>query len=265
MGRILLVFRLAARDLRRGPVEAALLLVAIAAATATLPLGLVLHGMTNDRYERTREATAGPDVVASVGPNFFREADPASMTPLIDAPEVIAHSGPYPLVGGGLAADGAAVSRRNPREDVIGGAAGQRAAGRHTAEASVDRPRLTQGSWVRDGGVVIESGFADALGIGVGDRVTLRTRLCGAQKTTDEPECPVATDRSFRVVGVAVTAAARPYPDVCFAPFRPWFAAAMEHLLMAGPPDEPADGDERILEDAVEPGLVWLTKADVRS
>jgi len=265
MGRILLVFRLVARDLRRRPVEAALLLVAITAATATLTLGLVLHGMTNDPYERTREATAGPDVVASVGPNFFREADPASMTPLIDAPEVIAHSGPYPLVGGELAADGVAGSRRTPRGDVIGGAAGVWAVGRDPAEASVDRPKLTQGSWVRDGGVVIESGFADALGIGVGDRVTLRTRLCGAQTTTDEPECPVATDRSFRVVGVAVTAAARPYPNVCFAPFCPWFAEAMEDLLMASPPDEPADGDERILEDTVEPGLVWLTKADVRS
>src|SRR5262245_40567781 len=265
MGRILLVFRLAARDLRRRPVEAALLLVAITAATATLTLGLVLHGMTNDPYQRTREATAGPDVVASVGPNFFRKADLASLTALIDAPGVVDHSGPYPLVGGELEADGVAGSRRTPRGDVIGGAAGVWAVGRDPAEASVDRPKLTQGSWVRDGGVVIESGFADALGIGVGDRVTLRTRLCGAQTTTDEPECPVATDRSFRVVGVAVTAAARPYPNVCFAPFCPWFAEAMEDLLMASPPDEPADGDERILEDAVEPGLVWLTKADVRS
>ena len=66
MGRILLVCRLAARDLRRRPAEAALLLLAIIAATTTLTLGLVLHGVTDEPYESTREATAGPDVVASV-------------------------------------------------------------------------------------------------------------------------------------------------------------------------------------------------------
>ena len=46
MGRVLLVGRLAARDLRRRPAEAALLLLAIIAATTTLTLGLVLHGVT---------------------------------------------------------------------------------------------------------------------------------------------------------------------------------------------------------------------------
>ena len=66
MGRVLLVGRLAARDLRRRPAEAALLVLAIMAATTTLTLGLVLRGVTNDPYESTREATAGPDVVASV-------------------------------------------------------------------------------------------------------------------------------------------------------------------------------------------------------
>ena len=65
MGRVLLVFRLAARDLLRRPAEAALLLIAITAATTTLTLGLVLHGVTSKPYQTTREATAGPDVVAS--------------------------------------------------------------------------------------------------------------------------------------------------------------------------------------------------------
>ena len=66
MGRVLLVCRLAARDLRRRPAEAALLLLAITAATTTLTLGLVLRGVTDKPYQSTREATAGPDVVASV-------------------------------------------------------------------------------------------------------------------------------------------------------------------------------------------------------
>ena len=53
------------------------------------------------------------------------------------------------------------------------------------AQATVDQPKLTQGSWVEDGGVVVEAAFADALGVGAGDQVTLN-------------------GRSFKVVGVAV-------------------------------------------------------------
>ena len=67
MGRILLVGRLAVRDLRRRRIEAALLLLAIMAATTTLTLGLVLRDAASDPYQSTREATNGPDVVASVG------------------------------------------------------------------------------------------------------------------------------------------------------------------------------------------------------
>ena len=46
--------------------EAALLLLAITAATTTLTLGLVLHGVTSQPYQQTRAATDGPDVVAQL-------------------------------------------------------------------------------------------------------------------------------------------------------------------------------------------------------
>ena len=138
MGRILLIGRLTARDLRRRPVEAALLLVAITAATATLTLGLVLHGMTNDPYQRTRNATTGPDVVSSVGPDVSSKADLAGLTALTNAPGVVDHSGPYPVIGGELEADGVTGSRRTPRGDVVGGAAGVWAVG-----ATPRRPRST--------------------------------------------------------------------------------------------------------------------------
>ena len=62
MGRVLLVFRLAARNVRRRPAEAALLVLAIMAATTILTLGLALHGVTDNPYQRTQEATAGADV-----------------------------------------------------------------------------------------------------------------------------------------------------------------------------------------------------------
>ena len=72
MGRVVLVGRLAARDLRRRPGEAALLLLAILAATTVLTLGLLLRGVISKPYEATRTATAGPDVVAAGAPEALK-------------------------------------------------------------------------------------------------------------------------------------------------------------------------------------------------
>jgi ABC-type lipoprotein release transport system permease subunit len=204
MGRLLLVSRLAARDLRRRPAEAALLLLAIMAATTTLTLGLVLQGVTEKPYQSTRAATAGPDVLASVSqpPGGGGPVDLAGLEALAHAPGVVGHSGPYPVTWTTLGAHGdtSAVQVR----------------GRDSAPAPIDQPKLTEGSWVGDGGVVVEAALADALGIGAGDRITL-------------------SGRSFHVAGVAVTAAAAPYPEVsCLAHCEPG-------------------------------GLVWATRADARS
>src|SRR5437016_5129380 len=68
MGRIRIITRLVARDLRRRRGEAVLMLVTIMAASATLTLGLILHGVTSQPYAQTRAATRGPDVVANVFP-----------------------------------------------------------------------------------------------------------------------------------------------------------------------------------------------------
>jgi ABC-type lipoprotein release transport system permease subunit len=264
MGRVLLVGRLAARNLRRRPAEAALLLLAITAATTTLTLGLVLHGVTNDPYQRTREATAGPDVVASVGADLGQPADLTGMEALTDASGVIDHSGPYPVIGAELEADGVTGSRRTPRGEVVSGAAGVWAVGRDPAVASVDQPELTEGSWVRDGGVVVETGFADALDLSEGDQITLRTRLC-TETSNEQEECRVAKGRSFRVAGMAVTAAARPYPDVGFASFSPQLAEAMEDDASPEGPSPSGSVDTVVVPPPVEPGLVWLTEADARS
>ena len=83
MSRIRLVGRLVARDLRRRPGQAVLMLLAITAATATLTLGLVLHGVTSQPYQQTRAATSGPDEVAYIG------SPPASGGPPV-------HAGPSP-------------------------------------------------------------------------------------------------------------------------------------------------------------------------
>ena len=217
MGRILLVGRLAVRDLRRRRIEAALLLLAIMAATTTLTLGLVLRDAASDPYQSTREATNGPDVVASVS----QPAELSGLEDLASAPGVIDHSGPYPVTPAELQASGRT-------SDV-------QAVGRDAAPASVDQPELIQGSWVSDGGVVVEAAFANVLDVRVGDPVTL-------------------DGRSFEVVGVAVTAAMPPYPEAsCYVP-----------CMVGVPPDELADA-EPPQGMVLDPGLVWLTKADVRS
>src|SRR5215207_6043465 len=158
MGRLLLVSRLAARDLRRRPAEAALLLIAITAAATTLTLGLLLHGVTDKPYQSTREATAGPDVVASLAPPPFggKPADLAGLKALADAPGVVGRSGPYPYSQSKVKANGITATAWTQ--------------GRDTAPVSVDQPKLSEGSWIRDGGVVVEASFADALGISAGDR-----------------------------------------------------------------------------------------------
>lgn len=117
------------------------------------------------------------------------------------------------------------------------------------------------------GGVVVEAGFADALHLGVGDEITLRTRVCRLMTRGEPPDCRVASRRAFEVAGLAVTAAARPYPGVCFGRDCPEIAEAME----SRPLDDPAEGEPTIAadaeapEDPIEPGLVWLTEADARA
>ena len=177
MGKFLLVSRLAARDLRRHKAQAVLLLLAITAATTVLALGLALSGVTSQPYQQTRAATKGPDVVGSLN-------TPGQATALVHASGVSAASGPYPL--------GYAVLRVNGR------LAGAQAEGRTEAPAAVDQPVLTAGGWVRPGGVVIERTFAEALGVSVGDRLTLN-------------------GQSFIVAGIAVSAAIVPYPNICYS------------------------------------------------
>ena len=132
-------------------------------------------------------------------------ANLAGLEALANAPGVIGHSGPYPVTWATLKAHGHTVTAQ--------------AEGRDSAPAPIDQPKLTQGSWVGDGGVVVEAAFADALGIGAGDPITL-----SASTSTSRPSVRDSTavnSRSFRVVGVAVTAATAPYPEVsCLAPLQ---------------------------------------------
>jgi putative ABC transport system permease protein len=216
MGKIFLVGRLAARDLRRRPVEAMMVLLVIAAAATTLTVALALSGVTNRPYQQTRLATAGPDVIAIEGGDGPGPAQPVSSAQLAataaslsTAPGVTAHSGPYPTAY-------SVIRFRGHTADVV-------AEGRDRAPASVDQPKVTQGSWIRPGAAVIERGFADAVGIHVGDNV----RLGGS---------------SFRVAGIAVTAAIPAYPS------------SLCHIVCPFPVFVRGQGVPNM-------GLVWLTRS----
>ena len=228
MGRLLLVYRLGIKDLRRRPTQAILLLLVIAAGAATLTLGLALQGTTDNPYARTRAATNGPDVVAMISmngptapgpattaqpgdtgnPAGSSQAAAAGLRRLAGAPDVNAHSGPFPVTWTVLS------------DGPISGSA--EVEGRDAAPAAVDQPKLLQGSWIREGGVVVEAGYASMVGIRLGDPLRLG-------------------DSTFRVAGIAVTAAIPAYPNTC------------------------ADAEGCFLANKVaahNPGLIWATQAD---
>jgi ABC-type antimicrobial peptide transport system permease subunit len=228
MGRLFLVARLAAADMRRYPVEAALLLLAITAATATLSLGLALRGATDNPYQRTRSATHGPDVVAGLvnlappprtgrlgpGPGhetlYSNDEQPskkrtADFDSLTHAAGVVAKSGPYPVAWAtlkwGAKSAGVAVE------------------GRDTRRAAIDQPLVSEGHWIsgRDTAVV-EASYAQALGIHVGEQISL-------------------DGKHFTVVGLAVTAAVPNYPNV--------------QTALGGSPFP-------------DPGLIWVPRASAK-
>ncbi|MGH8987308.1 MAG: hypothetical protein ACRDXC_01750 [Acidimicrobiales bacterium] len=106
-------------------------------------------------------------------------SDPAGLAdvaPIAHARDVAASSGPFPVAFPVLKANG--------HTDAV------MAEGRSTKPAAVDQPKLTSGSWLHSDEVVVERSFADALGIHVGNWVTL-------------------DGHPFRVAGIAVTAALR--------------------------------------------------------
>jgi len=214
MGRLRLICRLAARDLRRRRTEAILLLLVFLAATTTLALGLALNGVTNQPYLQTRNATAGPDVVVNFNPNgsaAVTRTGLAQLAALEHASGVTGHTGPYPATWAYLEANGHA--------------AGAQVEGRETAPAAIDQPKVTQGSWLQGNGTaVLERTFAQALGVTAGDSVTLN-------------------GRSFKVAGIAVSAAVPSYPRVC------------DNGCETGTSNQAG----------AQTGQVWLTEADARS
>jgi putative ABC transport system permease protein len=190
-GRALLLFRLARQDLRHHAAQAVLTVVAIAVATATLTLAFALNGVNADPYQQTMAATKGPDVVAQSGSDpstgVMSPADLAALVALNHAQGVDAHSGPYPIVG-----DTGPVGPVMRSADIV---TSVEVEGRQPGVAAVDQPKVTDGTWIRPGGVVVERSFAEAANLHVGQEITL-------------------DGHPFRVAGFAVTAAFGGFPGM---------------------------------------------------
>lgn len=215
MGRLLIIGRLAVKDIRYRPTAAVLLLLVITAAIAVLSLGMVLRGVTDQPYQQTRGATRGPDVVADLfsGPGGVSRAQLASqVSVLAHTAGITGSTGPYLVAPAVVVANGhrAAVE----------------AEGRDQAPAAIDQPVTTAGTWVRPGGVVLERTFADALGVTVGDKASLSGRI-------------------YTIVGIAVTAAAPPYPNLCYA------------AMVCGGVNVPVTSRDF--------GMAWVTKTDAQA
>lgn len=190
-GRALLLFRLVRQDIRHHFAQAVLLVVAITAATAVLSLAFALNGVNTNPYQQTMAVTKGPDVVAQSGydpyTNVTSPADLAALEALNHAKGVAAHSGPYPIVGGT-----GPVGPVMRSTDIV---TSVQVEGREPGVAAVDQPKVTDGTWIRPGGVVVERSFAEAANLRLGQTITLN-------------------GHPFQVAGFAVTAAFHGFPGV---------------------------------------------------
>ena len=156
-----------------------------------LTLAFALNGVNTNPYQQTKAATKGPDVVAQTGndPNtgVTSPSDLAALEALNHAKGVAARSGPYPIVG-----DTGPVGPVMRSADL---ATSVEVEGREPGVAAVDQPKVTDGTWIRPGGVVVERSFAEAANLRLRQMITLN-------------------GHPFRVVGFAVTAAFGGFPGM---------------------------------------------------
>ena len=109
--------RLAARDLHRRSTETLLLFVALAVASATLTIALVLHGQTGRALYPHAQRTSGPDVVAVSSSRPWPDRHrlrPGSAPCDRGAPQVSASSPPFPTTWTSITARWRHRCRRGP-------------------------------------------------------------------------------------------------------------------------------------------------------
>ena len=144
--------KLAFAGIRSRLLASALTILLSGAAAATIVLALEVRATARDPWQRTFDAANGAHVLAFV-PSRGRRARTRA------APGVAERDAPVPIVRATV----------GPR-----GSTDRRAARRPESPPRRNTPVLTAGSPLRDGGIVLERSFADALGLEVGDHAPAR-------------------------------------------------------------------------------------------
>jgi putative ABC transport system permease protein len=141
-----LLFRLAFAGIRSRLLASALTITIAGAAAATIVLALEVRSSGRDPWQQTFDAANGAHVLALVP----SQADARAIANL---PGVTERGAPVPLVTATLGPPG------TTERAFLAGLSGRTA---------VNRPVLTAGSPLREGGIVLERSLANALGIEVG-------------------------------------------------------------------------------------------------
>lgn len=181
--------RLAVRNIRRRPGQAALLLLTLTIATGTLGLGLSVYGSADAAWDRAWAATDGFHVSFDVyhppdeaGNDRFVRSMERRAAEIADAPDVVAVGGPWTHLYGSI--------------DVAGGREDLTAEIRPPGRYPVDQPLVTNGRWLGSGdGVVLEGGLAATLGAQAGDTVTIQGQpfpVLGVATTVSRGRFPLA-------------------------------------------------------------------------
>jgi putative ABC transport system permease protein len=184
-----LVVRLAARNLRRRPGQALLLLVTLTIATGVLGVAMSLYGSADEPWNRAWQATKGFHVSFTVyhppdepGDRALVAALRRRANQLTGASGVVAAGGPWSHLYGSV--------------QIAGGTEDLTAEVRDPHPSEVDQPMVTSGRWLgQGGGVVLEGGLAATLGVGAGDTVTIQGRpfpVRGVAQTVSRGRFPLS-------------------------------------------------------------------------
>jgi ABC-type lipoprotein release transport system permease subunit len=148
-----LLFRLAFAGIRSRLLASALTIAIAGAAAATIVLALEVRSSGRDPWQQTFDAANGAHLLALV-------PSQAEARAIADLPGVSERGAPVPLVTASLG------PRSTDRAELAG----------LSGRTAVNRPVLTAGSQLREGGVVLERSLAHARDIEVGATLELTTR-----------------------------------------------------------------------------------------
>jgi putative ABC transport system permease protein len=240
--------RLAARNLRRRPGQALLLLLALTIATGVFGVATSLYGSADAPWDRVWRATKGFNVSFDVyhppdepGDRAFVDDLRRRGEQLARAPEVVGVGGPWTHLYGSIR--------------IAGGSEDLTAEIRGPGPYQVDQPLVTSGRWLGEGGgVVLEGGLAATLHAGPGDSVTIQGRrfpVRGVAQTVSRGRFPLsrpaqvwvtpATASQLRALGMTEEGFELQLrladPDQAGA-----FVAAHQSLLDVSDPDSSVNG-----------------------